>query len=101
MLFVTFKGEKEQGAYSFDKKTLSNMTKEEAKTAIEIIKSAKSNYAYEANCEAYYNTGSAIVSRNYTLNCSSSKITDEEDLDQISRKQRVEYKDKSDMSYEG
>lgn len=100
-LFVTFKGEKEQGIYSFDKKTLSNMTKEEANLALAIIKSANSNYAYEANCEAYYNTGSAIVVRNYSSYTSSSKRTDEEDLDQLSRKQKVEYKDKSDMSYEG
>lgn len=100
-LFVTFKGEKEQGVYSFDKNTLSNMTKEEANTALAIIKSANSNSVYEANCESYYNIGSAIVSRNYTSNTASAKRTDEEDLDQLSRKQKVEYKDKSDLSYEG
>jgi predicted GTPase len=91
-LFVTFKGEKEQGVYNFDKKTLSNMTKEEANTALAIIKSAKnSNSVYEADCEAYY----------YISNTPAAKRTDEEDLDQLSRKQKVEYKDKSDMSYEG
>jgi len=100
-LFVTFKGEKEQGFYSFDKKTFTNLTKDEANLALAIIKSANSNSVYEANCEAYYNTGSAIVLRNYASNIPSSKRTDEEDLDQLSRKQKVEYKDKSDMSYEG
>jgi len=99
-LFVTFKGEKEQGIYSFDKKTYTNITREEANTAILIIKSANSNSVYEANCEAYYKTGSAIISRNYTSNSSTKRI-DEEDLDQLSCKQVINYKDKSDMSYEG
>ena len=100
-LFVTFKNEKEQGVYSFDKKSLINMTKDEAVTALAIIKSLNSNYAYEANCEAYYATGSAIVLKNYKQTSKTSRTHDEEDLDQLSRKQRVEYRDKSDMSYEG
>ena len=99
-LFVTFEGEKEQGIYSFDKKSFSNITKEEANMALSIIKSAKNNYAYEQNCEAYYKTGSAIVLRNSTESNFKSKISDEEDLDRAS--QRVfKSTPNTDFSYEG
>lgn len=99
-LFVTFKDEKEQGIYSFDKKSFFNITKEEANMALSIIKSAKNNYAYEQNCEAYYKTGSAIVLKNSTESNFKSKISDEEDLDMASQKV-FKSTVNTDFSYEG
>jgi hypothetical protein len=61
-------------------------------------------------CEKFHGTKGWKSVRYYELNPDSSKtvnysnsykITDEEDLDQRYRKQKVEYKDKTDMSYEG